>query len=83
MEEAEIKYRLNSIILYMHHVDRNDTTPIELKREKLKELQMEKMFLESILEHRKYKKLVKEIVITTMCIITGFTLFYLALYYGK
>jgi len=82
MEEAEIKYRLNSIILYMHHVDRNDI-PIELKREKLKELEMEKFFLESILEHRKYKKLVKEIVITTMCIITGFTLFYLALYYGK
>lgn len=82
MEEAEIKHRLNSIILYMHHVDRNDTAPIEAKREKLKELEMEKMFLESILEHRKYKKLMKEIIITSLAIMLGFVLFYLVIYYG-
>ena len=82
MEEAEIKYRLNSIILYMHHVDRNDTAPIEAKREKLKELEMEKMFLESILEHRKYKKLMKEIIITSLLIMLCFVLFYLVIYYG-
>ena len=82
MEEAEIKYRLNSIILYMHHVDRNDTAPIEAKREKLKELEMEKMFLESILEHRKYKKLMKEIIITSLAIMLGFFVFYLVIYYG-
>ena len=83
MEEAEIKYRLNSIVLYMHHVDRNDTSPIEAKREKLKELEMEKMFLESILEHRKFIRLLKEIAITSVAIMLGFVLFYLLLYYGK
>jgi len=82
MEEAEIKYRLNSIVLYMHHVDRNDTAPIEAKREKLKELEMEKMFLESILEHRKFIRLLKEIAITSFAIMLGFVIFYLVIYYG-
>ena len=81
MEEAEINYRLNSIVLYMHHVDRSDT-PIELKREKLNELEREKLFLECILEHRKQNKLIKEIAITSVAIMVGFVLFYLIIFYG-
>ena len=81
MEEAEIKYRLNSIVLYMHHVDRSDT-PIELKREKLNELEREKLFLECILDYRKQNKLIKEIAITSVAIMVGFVLFYLLIFYG-
>ena len=58
MEKTEIDYRITSLILYMDSVERSDV-PLELKREKLAELEKEKLFLENILDERKFKEFFK------------------------
>lgn len=83
MEEAEINYRIKSLILYIDSVERSDA-PIEMKREKLMELEREKLFLENILDDRKFKKFLKEFIIGMAVILIGVTLLmFCMLYYGN
>lgn len=83
MEKAEIDYRIKSLILYMDSVERSDT-PMELKREKLEELEREKLFLENILDERKFREFFKEFVIGMVVLILGASaLLFCTLFYGK
>lgn len=83
MEKEEIDYRIKSLILYMDSVERSDT-PIELKREKLAELEREKLFLENILDERKFREFFKEFVIGMVVLIAGASLLlFCALFYGN
>ena len=83
MEEAEINYRIKSLILYIDSVERSDV-PLELKREKLMELEREKLFLENILDDRKFKRFLKEFIIGMTVIIIGVTvLMFCMLFYGS
>lgn len=83
MEEAEINYRIKSLILYIDSVERSDA-PIEMKREKLMELEREKLFLENILDDRKFKAFLKEYIIGMTVIILGVvTLTLLTFVYGS
>jgi hypothetical protein len=83
MEEAEINYRIKSLILYIDSVERSDA-PIELKREKLMELEREKLFLENILDDRKFKRFLKEFIIgMTVIIIAVTVLMFCVLFYGN
>ena len=83
MEEAEINYRIKSLILYIDSVERSDA-PIELKRKKLMELEREKLFLENILDDRKFKRFLKEFIIgMTVIIIAVTVLMFCVLFYGN
>lgn len=83
MEEAEINYRIKSLILYIDSVERSDV-PLELKREKLMELEREKLFLENILDDRKFKRFLKEFIIgMTVIIIAVTVLMFCVLFYGS
>lgn len=83
MEEAEINYRIKSLILYIDSVERSDA-PIEMKREKLMELEREKLFLENILDDRKFKAFLKEYIIGMSVIVLGVvTLTLLTFVYGN
>jgi hypothetical protein len=83
MEEAEINYRIKSLILYIDSVERSDV-PLELKREKLMELEREKLFLENILDDRKFKRFLKEFIIgMTVIIIAVTVLMFCVLFYGN
>jgi hypothetical protein len=62
MEEKEINSRIKSLILYSDSVERSDM-PVELKREKLDEIEREKIFLENILDDRKFKQFLREYII--------------------
>jgi len=83
MEEAEINYRIKSLILYIHSVERSDT-PLELKREKLMELEREKLFLETILEDRKFKMYLREFIIAMVIMLCAtFLLLFCSIFYGN
>ena len=83
MEKEEIDYRIKSLILYMDSVERSDV-PLELKREKLAELEREKLFLENILDERKFREFFKEFVIGMVVLIAGASLLlFCALFYGN
>ncbi len=83
MEKKEIEYRIKSLILYSDSVERSDT-PIELKREKLSEIEREKIFLENILDERKFRAFMREFTIGMIVLIIGASfLFFCALFYGR
>jgi hypothetical protein len=83
MEKAEIDYRIKSLILYIDSVERSDT-PLELKREKLMELEREKLFLENILDDMKFKEFMKEFIIGMGVLIIGTSiLLFCVLFYGN
>lgn len=83
MEKKEIEYRIKSLILYSDSVERSDT-PIELKREKLSEIEREKLFLENILDERKFREFFKEFVIGMVVLILGASfLLFCTLFYGN
>ena len=83
MEKTEIDYRIKSLILYMDSVERSDV-PLELKREKLMELEKEKLFLENILDERKFREFFKEFVIGMVVLILGASfLLFCTLFYGN
>lgn len=83
MEKAEIEYRIKSLILYSDSVERSDM-PIEMKQDKLNEIEKEKIFLENILEDRKFKAFMKEFLIGMGLLILGSAvLLFCVLFYGK
>lgn len=83
MEKEEIDYRIKSLILYMDSVERSDV-PLELKREKLAELEREKLFLENILDERKFREFFKEFIISMVFLIIAISvLFFCAIFYGN
>jgi len=83
MEKAEIEYRIKSLILYSDSVERSDM-PIEMKQDKLNEIEKEKIFLENILEDRKFKAFMKEFLIGMGLLILGsVVLLFCVLFYGK
>ena len=83
MEKEEINYRVKSLILYMDSVERSDT-PLELKREKLAELEREKIFLENILDDMKFKEFMREFIIGMVVLIAASAvLLFCTLFYGR
>lgn len=83
MEKEEINYRIKSLILYMHSVERSDA-PLELKREKLAELEKEKLFLENTLDDMKFKEYFREFIIGMVIFILGASfLMFCTLFYGN
>lgn len=70
MEETEINNRIKSLILYIHSVERSDA-PIEMKREKLMELESLKLHYETVLDDRKFKAFLKEYLICMTVLILG------------
>ena len=83
MEKEEINYRIKSLILYMDSVERSDT-PLELKREKLAELEREKIFLENILDDMKFKEFMREFIIGMALFIAGISiLLFCFVFYGR
>ena len=83
MEKEEIDYRIKSLILYMDSVERSDL-PLGLKREKLAELERGKLFIENILDERKFREFFKEFVIGMVVLIAGASLLlFCALFYGN
>jgi hypothetical protein len=58
--------------------------PIEMKQDKLNEIEKEKIFLENILEDRKFKAFMKEFLIGMGLLILGsVVLLFCVLFYGK
>jgi len=83
MEETEINNRIKSLILYIDSVERSDA-PIEMKREKLMELESLKLHYENILDDRKFKAFLKEYIIGMTVILLGaVTLTLLTFVYGN
>ena len=84
MEKAEIKERIRLCILYKHSLDHADNVPVEMKREKLDELDREIMFLENILEEQKFKMFLHEYILGMIILMIGFFgLLFCFLYYGN
>jgi len=82
MEEKEINSRIKSLILYSDHVERSDM-PMEMKREKLSEIENQKIFLENILDDRKFKAFLREYIIGMSVIAFACcVLFFLMVFYG-
>lgn len=79
MEEREINSRIKSLILYSDSVERSDM-PVEQKMDKLNEIEREKIFLENILDDRKFKQFLREYIIGlsiiafVTCVLTFLTL---------
>jgi hypothetical protein len=83
MEKAEIEYRIKSLILYSDSVERSDA-PLEQKMEKLSEIEREKIFLENILDDRKFKAFMREFLIGMGILIFGSAvLLFCVLFYGR
>jgi hypothetical protein len=83
MEKAEIEYRIKSLILYSDSVERSDM-PIEMKQDKLNEIEKEKIFLENILEDRKFKAFMKEFLIGMgLLILASTVLLFIVIFYGS
>lgn len=83
MEKEEINYRIKSLILFIDSVERSDA-PLELKREKIAELEKEKLHLENILDDRKFKEFLKEFLIGMAILIVGTAfLLFCTLFYGN
>ena len=83
MEKEEINYRIKSLILYIDAVERSDA-PIEMKREKINELEREKLFLENILDERRFREFLREFIIGMIVLILGASLLmFCTLFYGN
>ena len=83
MEKEEIEYRIKSLILYSDSVERSDM-PIEMKQDKLNEIEKEKIFLENILEDRKFKAFMKEFLIGMgLLILASTVLLFIVIFYGS
>jgi hypothetical protein len=83
MEKEEINSRIKSLILYSDHVERSDI-PHEIKLEKLEEIYREKMFLENILDERKFQAFLKEYIIgLSVMVFVCCVLMFLILYYER
>ncbi len=83
MEKEEIEYRIKSLILYSDAVERADM-PIEMKQDKLNEIEKEKIFLENILEDRKFKAFMKEFLIGMgLLILASTVLLFIVIFYGS
>lgn len=83
MEKTEIDNRIKSLILYSDSVERSDM-PIELKREKLSEIEGEKIFLENILDDMKFKEFLREFLIgMSLLIFATSVLLFCVLFYGR
>jgi hypothetical protein len=83
MEKAEIEYRIKSLILYSDSVERSDT-PLDQKMDKLREIEKEKIFLENILDDRKFKAFMREFLIGMAILIFGSAvLLFCVLFYGR
>jgi hypothetical protein len=58
--------------------------PIELKREKLSEIEGEKIFLENILDDMKFKEFLREFLIgMSLLIFATSVLLFMVLFYGR
>ena len=83
MEKTEIDQRIKSLIFYSDSVERSDA-PLEMKREKLNEIEREKIFLENILDDRKFKEFLKEFIIGTIIFIAAVSiLLFMFVFYGR
>jgi len=83
MEKTEIDQRIKSLIFYSDSVERSDA-PLEMKREKLNEIEREKIFLENILDDRKFKEFLKEFIIGTVIFIAAVSiLLFMFVFYGR
>jgi hypothetical protein len=81
MEKEEIDHRIKSLILYSDHVERSDI-PIEMKREKLNEIESQITFLKNILDERKFQAFLKEYIIgLSVMVFVCCVLMFLMLYY--
>jgi hypothetical protein len=81
MEKEEINSRIKSLILYSDHVERSDM-PIEMKREKLNEIESQITFLKNILDERKFQEFLKEYIIgLSVMVFVCCVLMFLMLYY--
>jgi hypothetical protein len=81
MEKEEIDHRIKSLILYSDHVERSDM-PIEMKREKLNEIESQITFLKNILDERKFQAFLKEYIIgLSVMVFVCCVLMFLMLYY--
>ena len=82
MEKTEIDSRIKSLIFYSDSVERADM-PIELKREKLSEIEREKIFLENILDDIRFREYMREFLIGAAIVIVGLSiLLFCFFFYG-
>jgi len=83
MEKTEIDQRIKSLIFYSDSVERSDA-PLELKREKLENIEREKLHLESIIDDKKFKEFLKEFIIGTVIFIAAVSiLLFMFVFYGS
>jgi len=83
MEKTEIDNRIKSLIFYYDSVERSDA-PLELKREKLNEIEREKLHLEAIIDDKKFKEFLKEFIIGTIIFIAAVSiLLFMFMFYGR
>lgn len=83
MEKKEIDNRIKSLIFYYDSVERSDA-PLEIKREKLNEIEREKLYLESIIDDKKFKEFLKEFLIgSALFIIAMSILLFCFVFYGS
>jgi hypothetical protein len=83
MEKTEIDNRIKSLIFYYDSVERSDA-PLEMKREKLNEIEREKLYLESIIDDKKFKEFLKEFLIgAALFIIAMSILLFCFMFYGS
>ena len=83
MEKTEIDNRIKSLIFYSDSVERSDA-PLELKREKLENIEREKLYLESIIDDMKFKEFMREFIIGMALFIAGISiLLFCFVFYGS
>ena len=83
MEKTEIDNRIKSLIFYYDSVERSDA-PLELKREKLENIEREKLYLESIIDDMKFKEFMREFIIGMALFIAGISiLLFCFVLYGR
>jgi hypothetical protein len=83
MEKTEIDNRIKSLIFYYDSVERSDA-PLELKREKLENIEREKLHLEAIIDDMKFKEFMREFIIGMALFITGVSiLLFCFVFYGR
>jgi hypothetical protein len=83
MEKTEIDQRIKSLIFYSDSVERSDA-PLELKREKLENIEREKLHLEAIIDDMKFNEFLKEFIIGTVIFIAALSiLLFMFVFYGR
>jgi hypothetical protein len=83
MEKTEIDQRIKSLIFYSDSVERSDA-PLELKREKLENIEREKLYLESIIDDMKFKEFMREFIIGMALFIAAISiLLFCFVFYGS